>query len=101
MSSLADYLAKNYLTADPHPSKKPKKRKRKDASSAGLIIADDDATGWEAPRAGDDADDDDGRPIVTCAYLPTLRRTPQLMTAIFASLALGRVQIGRASCRER
>ncbi|KAL6718340.1 Pre-mRNA-splicing factor cwc26 [Lecanora helva] len=41
--SLADYLAKNYLTADSKPDKKSKKRKRKDA---GLIIADDDAPGW-------------------------------------------------------
>lgn len=43
--SLADYLAKNYLTADPTPDKKSKKRKRKEASS-GLVIADDDAVGW-------------------------------------------------------
>lgn len=43
--SLTGYLAKNYLTADPKPEKKSKKRKRKDASS-GLIIADDDALGW-------------------------------------------------------
>jgi pre-mRNA-splicing factor CWC26 len=50
MSSLADYLAKNYLTADPQPVKKSKKRKRKandDSPSTGLIIADDDAMGWE------------------------------------------------------
>lgn len=42
--SLADYLAKNYLTADPateRPKKKRKKTKTTDASS-GLIIADDD-----------------------------------------------------------
>lgn len=43
--SLADYLAKNYLTADSKPDKKSKKRKRKDGAS-GLIIADDDALGW-------------------------------------------------------
>ena len=43
--SLADYLAKNYLTADPTPDKKSKKRKRKETSS-GLVIADDDAVGW-------------------------------------------------------
>jgi pre-mRNA-splicing factor CWC26 len=47
MSSLADYLAKNYLTADPQPErpkKKRKKNKQHDAltSGDGLIIADDD-----------------------------------------------------------
>ncbi|KAL4940173.1 Pre-mRNA-splicing factor of RES complex-domain-containing protein [Aspergillus oleicola] len=48
-SSLAEYLAKNYLTADPSPSTtstRPKKKRKKaaaeDTSSAGLIIADDD-----------------------------------------------------------
>ena len=46
--SLADYLAKNYLTADTKPEKKAKKRKRKDApTQEGLIIADDDALGWD------------------------------------------------------
>ncbi len=64
--SLADYLAKNYLTADSKPEKKTKKRKRKDASQSGLIIADDDdALGWGSKAA--DADDDDapvnGTPI--------------------------------------
>lgn len=44
--SLADYLAKNYLTADSRPEKKTKKRKRKDAIQPGLVIADDDALGW-------------------------------------------------------
>ena len=55
--SLADYLAKNYLTADSKPEKKSKKRKRKDASS-GLIIADDDQLGWD-PK-GTAKEDDDG-----------------------------------------
>jgi pre-mRNA-splicing factor CWC26 len=59
MSSLADYLAKNYLTADP-PAKKTKKRKRKTADdvSSGLIIADDDATGWDGAGRKDDERDD-------------------------------------------
>lgn len=48
--SLADYLAKNYLTADSKPEKKSKKRKRKDGAASGLIIADDDALGWEGNR---------------------------------------------------
>ena len=54
--ALADYLAKNYLTADPKPEKKTKKRKRKDASS-GLIIADDDALGWNQNHSAN-ADED-------------------------------------------
>lgn len=51
--SLADYLAKNYLTADPKTEKKSKKRKRKDESEsrAGLVIADDDAMGWNREAA--------------------------------------------------
>lgn len=54
--SLADYLAKKYLTADPKPEKKSKKRKRKDAS-VGLVIADDDALGWN-PNNPFNADED-------------------------------------------
>lgn len=54
--SLADYLAKNYLTADSKPEKKNKKRKRKDGIESGLIIADDDALSWNTNGAGD-ADD--------------------------------------------
>lgn len=55
--SLAEYLAKNYLTKDDSSSsisksgKKAKKRKRKDkgdfGGGGGIIIADDDALGWE------------------------------------------------------
>ena len=44
--SLAEYLAKNYLTADPKPEKTSKKKKRKDAPT-GVTIADDDALGWD------------------------------------------------------
>ncbi len=60
--SLADYLAKNYLTADSKPEKKSKKRKRKDAQDNGLVIADDDALGWD--RSGGINTEDDG-PLVT------------------------------------
>ncbi|KAI0964858.1 Pre-mRNA-splicing factor of RES complex-domain-containing protein [Xylaria arbuscula] len=55
-SDLSSYLATHYLTADPKPSKK---RKRKQAATEGLIIADDDETGWSRTRDADNGDDDD------------------------------------------
>ncbi|KAF2144982.1 uncharacterized protein K452DRAFT_305932 [Aplosporella prunicola CBS 121167] len=57
--SLADYLAKNYLNADPSTGKKTKKQKRKHkaAKDEGLIIADDDAMGWDnGPNQQEDED---------------------------------------------
>ena len=54
--TLADYLAKNYLSAESKPDKKSKKRKRKD--EAGLIIADDDVLGWDKNHVS--KDDEDG-----------------------------------------
>ena len=58
--SLADYLAKNYLTADSpkQTEKKSKKRKRKAGtpSESGLIIAEDDITGWEKKSCSVDED---------------------------------------------
>ncbi|KAJ4305420.1 Pre-mRNA-splicing factor cwc26 [Kalmusia sp. IMI 367209] len=56
--SLADYLAKNYLTAD--SDKKSKKRKRK-TKDGGLKIDDDDLSGW---NKGADDDDDDDAPTI-------------------------------------
>ncbi|PVI04894.1 hypothetical protein DM02DRAFT_611239 [Periconia macrospinosa] len=50
--SLADYLAKNYLTADSDKKSKKRKRKNKD----GLKIDDDDISGWN--KGGEDDDDD-------------------------------------------
>ncbi|KAI4276668.1 MAG: hypothetical protein LQ337_002340 [Flavoplaca oasis] len=70
--SLADYLAKNYLTADSKIEKKSKKRKRKDAPQSGLIIADDDALGWAAKPA--DGHDDDA-PINVSATSAEFRKT--------------------------
>lgn len=55
--SLADYLAKKYLTADPKPEKRSKKRKRKGVSD-GLVIADDDASGWDTGI--NEKEEDDG-----------------------------------------
>jgi pre-mRNA-splicing factor CWC26 len=56
--SLADYLAKNYLTAD--SDKKSKKRKRKE-KNGGLIIDDDDNLGWK----GQADEDDDDAPMIS------------------------------------
>ncbi|TGJ86727.1 hypothetical protein E0Z10_g2074 [Xylaria hypoxylon] len=53
-SDLSSYLATHYLTADPKPSKK---RKRKQANE-GLIIADDDETGWSRAVGRGDGDGD-------------------------------------------
>ncbi|CAF9925167.1 MAG: Pre-mRNA-splicing factor cwc26 [Alectoria fallacina] len=55
--SLADYLAKNYLTADSKPEKISKKRKQKEFSALGLTIADDDALGWDRDGTGNTDDD--------------------------------------------
>lgn len=64
--SLADYLAKNYLTADPateRPKKKRKKTKGVDTSGSGLIIADDDPPDIRA-SLGNGQQDDDDRPYI-------------------------------------
>ncbi|KAH7401086.1 Pre-mRNA-splicing factor of RES complex-domain-containing protein [Phaeosphaeria sp. MPI-PUGE-AT-0046c] len=51
--SLADYLAKNYLTADSEKKSKKRKRKNKDG---GLVIDDDDNLGWKQNADDDDED---------------------------------------------
>lgn len=68
--SLADYLAKNYLTADSKREKKSKKRKRKDGES-GLVIADDDALGW---NTNDTAGDNEDGPITVNANSAEFRK---------------------------
>lgn len=55
--SLAQYLAENYLTPDSPSDKKTKKRKRKNGVQSGLVIADDDALGWDR-NATQDTDND-------------------------------------------
>ena len=56
---LADYLAQKYLTAT-GPTKKRKRKTPKESS--GLIIADDDALGWN-PQGAEGDDHEDGRPL--------------------------------------
>ena len=54
--ALADYLAKNYLSADAKPSKK---RKRKDGKKAeGLTIEEDGTNDWTQPKQNEEDDDD-------------------------------------------
>lgn len=71
--SLADYLAKNYLTADSSTTvKKTKKRKRTathPSPSTGLIIADDDALGWTTNNGAGNDDTDDG-PVTGMSLRP-------------------------------
>ena len=55
--SLADYLSRNYLTADSKPVRKSKRRKRKDGVASGLTIADEYTLGWDREGTGK-ADDD-------------------------------------------
>lgn len=69
-SSLADYLAKNYLTAD--PASQPKK-KRKKAKNSGLIIADDDPPSLRSSVAADrdNHPHDEDSPYVVDTARPT------------------------------
>ncbi|KAL9003342.1 MAG: hypothetical protein Q9188_003792 [Gyalolechia gomerana] len=69
--SLADYLAKKYLTVD-LPEKKSKKRKRKDGAQSGFIITDDDASGW---GTRDTAVDEDDAPLNVGAVSAEFRKT--------------------------
>ncbi|KAF2167114.1 hypothetical protein M409DRAFT_66178 [Zasmidium cellare ATCC 36951] len=70
--SLADYLAKNYLSADSKPSKK---RKRKDAAKAeGLVIADDDVNSWTNQPAKNGDEDEDAPTIVGGALAAGLNK---------------------------
>lgn len=76
-SSLADYLAKNYLTADPateRPKKKRKKTKHADLPSDGLIIADDDPPDLRTSAANFANDDDDSPFVVKSSGSGEFRR---------------------------
>lgn len=75
--SLADYLAKNYLNADPapeRPKKKRKKTKATDTAGSGLLIADDDPPDLRSTNLNPNQDDED-RPFVdTSAQSTEFRR---------------------------
>lgn len=78
-SSLADYLAKNYLTADPG-TERPKKKRRKaqkpssDDVGEGLIIADDDPPDLRAAAAAAGNEDEEDGPVVTGTRSAEFRR---------------------------
>ncbi|KAM0191548.1 hypothetical protein ACHAPA_007053 [Fusarium lateritium] len=52
-SDLSEYLASKYLVADPKPAKK-RKRKRGAEANTGLLITDDDDSGWGNAAQQDD-----------------------------------------------
>ncbi|KAK4991145.1 Pre-mRNA-splicing factor cwc26 [Elasticomyces elasticus] len=69
---LADYLAKNYLSADPTTTKtKKRKRKTPASGSGGLVIAEDDLDGWSKPT---EQHSDDDVPIVTAGRAGEFRK---------------------------
>ncbi|GAD92861.1 hypothetical protein NFIA_030300 [Paecilomyces variotii No. 5] len=75
-SSLADYLAKNYLTADPvpeRPKKKRKKTKQPTDADEGLIIADDDPPDLRTATSTTRNEDEDS-PYVVNAGSAEFRR---------------------------
>ncbi|KAE8153565.1 hypothetical protein BDV25DRAFT_149093 [Aspergillus avenaceus] len=77
-SSLAEYLAKNYLTADPateRPKKKRKKTKQVDTAAEGLIIADDDPPDLKSSATNFMNDDEDRPAVVASARGGEFRRT--------------------------
>ena len=75
--SLAEYLAKNYLTADPGTEERPKKKRKRTTTkkenkskvnneeSGGLIIADDDAPDFQKRDMDDNDDEDNPALLVT------------------------------------
>jgi pre-mRNA-splicing factor CWC26 len=69
-TSVTNYLATHYLTADPAPTKK---RKRKHAPSTAdtstLVIADDTLTGWD--NAGSDASAEADNPTIVASTTAT------------------------------
>jgi pre-mRNA-splicing factor CWC26 len=71
--SLADYLAKNYLTADSEKKSKKRKRKNKDG---GLIIDDDDNLGWKDKAE----DDDEDAPMIGMPNMHHFRFATSLLT---------------------
>lgn len=82
--SLADYLAKNYLTADSEKKSKKRKRKNKDA---GLTIDDDDNLGWKKNQT--EGDEDDAPMVVgTAARRASTKRAKGTNAALWTSVGV-------------
>lgn len=76
-SNISDYLASRYLTADPKPSSKKRKRKHDKASTPGLLIQDDDDWGSSSTTRKSkhhDGERDDDIPV-TVGAVKDVRRT--------------------------
>lgn len=80
---LADYLASKYLNAST-PTKK-RKRSKNSTSFSGLIIADDDALGWD--NTPSNVDDDDGRPVVASTGSAEFRKAKKSAWKVVGSAA--------------
>ncbi|KAF4611386.1 hypothetical protein G7Y89_g15627 [Cudoniella acicularis] len=87
--SLSNYLASKYLNAEPSSSSSGKKRKRKGASSAqaGLIIADDDALGWNPSPTNAD-EDTEGRPLTVTSGSAEFRKAKKNAWKVVGTPAL-------------
>jgi pre-mRNA-splicing factor CWC26 len=71
--SLDSYIAARYLVADPKPSKK---RKRKGASEeAGLVVTEEDESGWGHFEAKPLADSEDDGPVLVTGTTSEFRKT--------------------------
>lgn len=75
--SLSDYLAKNYLTADPPPTDRPKKKRKKTkdttAATTGLLIHDDDPPDLRSMSIRIDGEDEDA-PVLAAGRTAEFRR---------------------------
>nr|POE94224.1 pre-mrna-splicing factor cwc26 [Quercus suber] len=81
--SLADYLATKYLSADPKPAKKRKRKSDKfeggQTTEGGITIALNDVNDWANPQRTGDIDDEDEPTIASTALLGGLN-TPAKRT---------------------
>ena len=64
-SSVTNYLAKHYLTADPAPTKKRKRKHAPSTDASTVVIADDTLTGWD--NAGSDASAEADNPTIVAS----------------------------------
>ncbi|KAL2005131.1 hypothetical protein VTN00DRAFT_2981 [Thermoascus crustaceus] len=92
-SSLADYLAKNYLTADT-PAERPKKKRKKtkNADAGGLIIADDDPPDLRSSAKNIGNEDEDGPIIASSNPTAEFRRAKKSNWRVVGGPAAGSTQ---------